>query len=192
MQIDQLDSDRMVARRLHRLAVCAGLFACLVGTVGYAPPPIIGASPRSIKPVRAAVLNFFTAVGGFARADVRELCPFAVGHRPPPTVHTAPAVSSSRSRSSADPLMAVMTTPRDDNIITLSDGDRLATDIKVAVFGGGSFGTAMACVLGRKGVPCTLVVRKADVVEQINENHVNPYYQSDLLLPSAVRATLDP
>ena len=72
------------------------------------------------------------------------------------------------------------------------DGDRLATDIKVAVFGGGSFGTAMACVLGRKGVPCTLVVRKADVVEQINENHVNPYYQSDLLLPSAVRATLDP
>jgi glycerol-3-phosphate dehydrogenase (NAD+) len=27
---------------------------------------------------------------------------------------------------------------------------------------------------------------------QINENHVNPYYQSDLLLPEAVKATLDP
>ena len=29
-----------------------------------------------------------------------------------------------------------------------------------AVCGGGSFGTAMACVLGRKGVKATLVVRK--------------------------------
>ena len=27
-----------------------------------------------------------------------------------------------------------------------------ASQVKVAVFGGGNFGTAMACVLGRKGV----------------------------------------
>lgn len=72
-----------------------------------------------------------------------------------------------------------------------SGGMRPATEIKVAVFGGGSFGTAMACTLGRKGIQSTLVVRKPDVVEQINENHVNPYYQTDLLLPESVKATLD-
>jgi len=62
----------------------------------------------------------------------------------------------------------------------------------VAVYGGGNFGTAMACVLGAKGVQATLVVRKEAVCEQINEHHINPYYQSDLLLPETVRATLDP
>jgi len=75
--------------------------------------------------------------------------------------------------------------------VMLSEGCRLASDITVAVYGGGSFGTAMACVLGRKGVRATLVVRKPEVVEQINTKHTNPYYQSDLLLPEAVRATLD-
>ena len=44
----------------------------------------------------------------------------------------------------------------------------------MAVYGGGSFGTAMACVLGRKGIQATLVVRKAEVVEAINTEHRNP------------------
>lgn len=76
--------------------------------------------------------------------------------------------------------------------IKLRSGVKLASEINVAVYGGGSFGTAMACVLGRKGVKATLVVRKPEVVEQINTKHVNPYYQSDLLLPPSVTATLDP
>jgi glycerol-3-phosphate dehydrogenase (NAD+) len=50
----------------------------------------------------------------------------------------------------------------------------------------------MACVLGRKGIRTTLVVRKSEVVESINKHNVNPYHQSDLLLPHFVRATLDP
>ena len=50
----------------------------------------------------------------------------------------------------------------------------------------------MACVLGRKGVPVTLVVRREEVVDQINTNHINPFYQSELLLPDTVTATLDP
>jgi len=80
----------------------------------------------------------------------------------------------------------------DEIQIKFTDGLRPASEIKVAVYGGGSFGTAMACVLGRKGVQATLVVRKPEVVEAINLNHTNPYYQSDLLLPEAVMATLDP
>lgn len=66
-----------------------------------------------------------------------------------------------------------------------------ASQVKVAVFGGGNFGTAMACVLGRKGVQATLVVRKEAVAEQINTLRINPYYQSDLQLPEAVSATID-
>jgi len=79
-----------------------------------------------------------------------------------------------------------------EGMIKLSGGLRPANELNVAVFGGGSFGTAMACVLGRKGIKATLVVRRAEVVEQINANHTNPYYQSDLLLPESVYATLDP
>ena len=67
-----------------------------------------------------------------------------------------------------------------------------ASQINVAVYGGGSFGTAMACVLARKGIKATLVVRRPEVVDAINKEHINPYYQSDLLLPPLVRATLDP
>ena len=66
------------------------------------------------------------------------------------------------------------------------------TSLKVAVLGGGSFGTAMACALGRKGVQVQLIVRKPAVVEEINANRTNPYYQKGLLLPDTVSATLDP
>ena len=77
-----------------------------------------------------------------------------------------------------------------EEILTLSGGRKvLASEIRVAVYGGGSFGTAMACVLGRKGISATLVVRRPEVVEQINTKHINPYYQSDLKLPESVRAT---
>jgi predicted dinucleotide-binding enzyme len=71
-----------------------------------------------------------------------------------------------------------------DELIRLGRRGRVpASEIAVAVYGGGSFGTAMACVLARKGIRATLVVRRPDVVEAINTHHVNPYYQSDLKLP---------
>ena len=50
----------------------------------------------------------------------------------------------------------------------------------------------MACALGRKGVQVQLIVRKPAVVEEINANRTNPYYQKGLLLPDTVSATLDP
>jgi glycerol-3-phosphate dehydrogenase (NAD+) len=81
--------------------------------------------------------------------------------------------------------------PDEEWVVELSGQLVQASTLKVAVYGGGSFGTAMACVLGRKGIQATLVVRKEDVVEAINTEHRNPYYQSDLLLPSQVRATTD-
>mmetsp|Transcript_159164 Transcript_159164/g.305344 ORF Transcript_159164/g.305344 Transcript_159164/m.305344 type:complete len:354 (+) Transcript_159164:3-1064(+) len=76
-------------------------------------------------------------------------------------------------------------------MIRLSAGKKPASEINVAVYGGGSFGTAMACVLARKGIPVKLVVRRPEVVEQINTKHVNPYYQSDLKLPTLLTATLN-
>ena len=105
-----------------------------------------------------------------------------------------PPLLSSAPRTAVAPISMLATTSDEDikdEIIMFSDGGRLASELKVAVYGGGSFGTAMACVLGRKGIATTLVVRRPEVVAQINENHTNPYYQSDLLLPSAVRATTD-
>lgn len=64
--------------------------------------------------------------------------------------------------------------------------------VRVAVLGGGNFGLALSTVLGRKGVPTTILVRSDDVADSINQNHVHPRYMSDLSLPHNVRATTDP
>ena len=55
---------------------------------------------------------------------------------------------------------------------------RACMDVKVVVFGGGSFGTAMACALARqKGqLNVTLLLRDPYVCKDINERHVNPRY----------------
>ena len=98
---------------------------------------------------------------------------------------TATAAASADAAPAASAAMVTASSPADE-LIKLSSGKRPASTINVAVYGGGSFGTAMAAVLGRKGVKATLVVRRPDVVDQINDNHVNPYYQSDLLLPEQV------
>jgi glycerol-3-phosphate dehydrogenase len=65
-------------------------------------------------------------------------------------------------------------TVNNNDYIQLREGKRFSElngkrfrEIKVAVYGGGSFVTAMACVLGRKGIRATLVVRKQEVVEQV-------------------------
>ena len=50
--------------------------------------------------------------------------------------------------------------------------------VQVVVFGGGSFGTAMACALARqKGdLNVTLLLRDPYVCKDINERHVNTRY----------------
>ena len=63
--------------------------------------------------------------------------------------------------------------------------------IKGVVLGGGSFGLAMACVLGRNGVPVTLLMRNKQDAEHVNEYLRHPKYLSDLDLPPSTRATID-
>src|SRR2546427_318308 len=51
---------------------------------------------------------------------------------------------------------------------------------RIAVVGGGAWGTALADLLARKGEQVTLWAREPEVVESINQRHVN-----DMFLPGA-------
>ena len=59
---------------------------------------------------------------------------------------------------------------------------------KISIIGAGSFGTAIAVVLGQSGYPITIWAREAEVVDGINEAGYNPEYISDVKLPKSVRA----
>ena len=54
---------------------------------------------------------------------------------------------------------------------------------RIAVVGGGAWGTALADLLARKGEQVTLWAREPEVVESVNERHVN-----DMFLPGAALA----
>jgi glycerol-3-phosphate dehydrogenase (NAD(P)+) len=62
---------------------------------------------------------------------------------------------------------------------------------RVAVIGGGAFGTAMACVLSRSGHDALIWALEPEVVEAINSHSTNPVFLRDVPLPPAVRATND-
>jgi len=64
---------------------------------------------------------------------------------------------------------------------------------EVCVFGGGSFGTAIATILARNYPQATvrMLVRNTEQRDSINEAHVNPRYLSEYALPPNVTATLD-
>ena len=64
--------------------------------------------------------------------------------------------------------------------------------VRVTVLGGGNFGLALASVLGRKGIPVTLLVRSEEIADELNNNHRHPRYMSDITLPTSIRATADP
>ena len=63
---------------------------------------------------------------------------------------------------------------------------------RAAVFGLGSWGTAFGLVLTDAGTTTTLCGRRHDVVEAINTDHENPWYQKDIELPHDLRATTEP
>lgn len=63
---------------------------------------------------------------------------------------------------------------------------------KVAVFGSGSFGTAMATLVARNGYDVVILTRRAEVCSSINMEHRNPTHLSEFVLPKNIRATLDP
>ncbi|MFC4035267.1 NAD(P)H-dependent glycerol-3-phosphate dehydrogenase [Streptomyces polygonati] len=61
-----------------------------------------------------------------------------------------------------------------------------------AVFSGGSWGTAIAKVLGDAGTPVVVHARRAEIADSIATRHRNPAYWPDTELPPAVTATTDP
>lgn len=62
---------------------------------------------------------------------------------------------------------------------------------KVAVLGGGAFGTAMAAHLAKKGNPVSVVVRDESVRDFFNSRHANPKYLSEFKLPPNLVATTE-
>ncbi len=60
---------------------------------------------------------------------------------------------------------------------------------KISIIGAGSFGTAMAVVLGHAGHNVSIWAREPEVVKGINETGRNPEYISDVDLPKSVEAS---
>jgi len=62
---------------------------------------------------------------------------------------------------------------------------------RIAIIGGGSWGTALGLVAGRAGHEARLWSRNAAVVEEINREHVNSAYLKSHALPETLRATCE-
>lgn len=63
--------------------------------------------------------------------------------------------------------------------------------MKLAVIGAGSWGTAMAGILGKKHANVKLWVRKQTLADQINQTRVNEKYLPGITLPPTVTCTSD-
>ena len=79
-----------------------------------------------------------------------------------------------------------------DSLVRLGGTQLRASTINVAILGSGNFGTAMGVLLAGKGVNVTIVVRKAEVADAINNEHVNPKSLGGLELPRNIGACTDP
>lgn len=60
---------------------------------------------------------------------------------------------------------------------------------RVAIIGGGSFGTALAKVFAENGHQTTLWAKEPEIVEHIRTHHRNPLYLTGVQLPAGMRAT---
>jgi glycerol-3-phosphate dehydrogenase (NAD(P)+) len=60
---------------------------------------------------------------------------------------------------------------------------------RVAVIGGGAWGTALASVTARKGLPTRLYARDPETVEAVNVRHENARYLPGIALPPSLTAT---
>lgn len=63
--------------------------------------------------------------------------------------------------------------------------------MKIGVIGGGAWGTALAQVAAQDGAPVMLWAREPDVVESINQRHVNDLFLSSVPLSPSITATDD-
>lgn len=64
--------------------------------------------------------------------------------------------------------------------------------VQVAVMGAGSWGTTVAKVFADAGNEVRLWARRAEVAEDVRDNHRNSAYLGDIELPDAMTATTDP
>lgn len=62
---------------------------------------------------------------------------------------------------------------------------------KVAILGGGTWGTALALILGRSGKEVCLWARDSEVVSEFQQTHQNRRYLPDVTLPPGVSMTSD-
>lgn len=60
-----------------------------------------------------------------------------------------------------------------------------------AIVGGGSFGTALACVARRAGLAVTLWAREVEVVDAINAGCGNPFFLPDIPIEPGIHASTD-
>ncbi|WP_446665467.1 NAD(P)H-dependent glycerol-3-phosphate dehydrogenase [Flexivirga sp. B27] len=60
---------------------------------------------------------------------------------------------------------------------------------RVAVLGGGNWGTAYAAIMADAGCTVRMWARRAEIVDEINTDHVNSGYLANRVLPEAVSAT---
>lgn len=67
----------------------------------------------------------------------------------------------------------------------------MAEEVRTAVIGAGSWGTALATVLARQGVDVTLWAREPEVVDGIRSRRRNPLFLADVDLPATLGATGD-
>ncbi len=63
--------------------------------------------------------------------------------------------------------------------------------MRICVIGGGSWGTALAKILGEKGLLVTLFVRREELAFYINKRKENPDYLPGVILPPTLRAELE-
>lgn len=59
------------------------------------------------------------------------------------------------------------------------------------VLGGGSWGTALACQIAKKQAYVDLVMRDAEIADEIRCHHTNKKYLGEIKLPENIRATTD-
>merc|ERR1712137_345545 len=78
-----------------------------------------------------------------------------------------------------------------DTVVPLSPHALRQNAKKITVFGGGSFGTALATCLARNSHDVTILSRNTPVVESINMQHRNCKYLTDYEIPNNVKACSD-
>ncbi|KAI3428544.1 hypothetical protein D9Q98_007366 [Chlorella vulgaris] len=152
--------------------------ATLAAASGVGETPATAPLPSAVVPVEAAQAATEAAGAAVASAGAGVL--------------GMPDPSAERNTDFRDPWSSLMRWSRYFRSRETNDAlDRLE---KVVVFGGGSFGTAMAVTLARQKseLQVTLLLRDPYLCKDINELHCNTRYLKDFTLPPNVSATTSP